>query len=308
MKKSVKKEIHTGEQPIRVLKHNLTTRLVERNEDYIKSLQSDFKLHSYIKYHIADLPLVEKQTPFIDSKGMINLHETYLSYVWIVCYYFHVIHEEMLVIPEWNKRNPSTPKQQNLEIVENAENLFDYGKSLIMGFYPWDKIELPNPEFLDEDTDQGMYILKTNDLFVEVMNFILYHETAHAEYEHIRKKHNISDKEQKNLEIDADTRAIELILSHGKSKKTSELGITIGLASMLFFSKNLEGGKKHPNIDVRLDNALKILKSKNDSPIWSMLVLFLKVWDKQFNIGLTNKPHYETYKDLFHEYFLQIKQ
>ena len=90
MKKSFKKNTHSGEQPIRVLKHNLTTRLVERNEEYIKALHSDFRLNKNIKYHIADLPLMNGQTPFIDQNGMINLHETYLSYVWIVCYYFLV--------------------------------------------------------------------------------------------------------------------------------------------------------------------------------------------------------------------------
>ncbi len=44
MKTSVKQETHIGQQPIRVLKHNLTHRLVERHEGLIKKLQSDFKL------------------------------------------------------------------------------------------------------------------------------------------------------------------------------------------------------------------------------------------------------------------------
>ena len=51
MKVSVKKKSHVGEQPVRVLKHNLTTRLVERNEEYIKSLQSDFRLEKYSISH-----------------------------------------------------------------------------------------------------------------------------------------------------------------------------------------------------------------------------------------------------------------
>ena len=104
MKASVKKETHVGEQPIRVLKHNLTTRLVERNEEYITLLQSDFRLNKNIKYHIAGLPLIDRQTPFIDEEGVINLHETYLSYVWIVCYYFFVLHEEILAIPDLIKQ------------------------------------------------------------------------------------------------------------------------------------------------------------------------------------------------------------
>lgn len=308
MKKSVKKESHNGEQPIRVLKHNLTTRLVERNEEYIKFLHSDFRLNKSIKYHIANLPLVQKQTPFIDSNGMINIHETYLSYTWIVCYHFFVIHEEGFAIPDRLKRNLLVPKPHTPELIDEAKELFVYGKSLIRVFDTWDK-NLPNPEYFDEDSNEGWYILRTNDLFVEVLNFILYHETAHAEYEHIKKvvTENLSNEDQKALEIDADTRAIELILSNGKNRNISELAIIIGLASMLFFSRTVYGGSIHPNIDTRLENAIRIFKPSDDSAIWSMLSLFLKVWDEQFTLGLSNKTEYDNYKDLFYDLLSQVR-
>jgi hypothetical protein len=309
MKKSFKKNTHSGEQPIRVLKHNLTTRLVERNEEYIKALHSDFRLNKNIKYHIADLPLMNGQTPFIDQNGMINLHETYLSYVWIVCYYFLVLHEEGLAIPDQIKRNLPVAKSHTPELILKAKELFDYGKSLIRVFYSWDKENLPNPEFLDEKTDEGWYIQRTNDLYVETLNFILYHETAHAEFEHLKKitTEDLTDKERKSLEIEADTRAIELILSNGRNRNTSELAIIVGLASILFFSNNLDGGAKHPNIDMRLENAIKLFSPSDDSAIWSMLALFMKVWDEQFVLGLTNKTEYDTYKELFYDYLVQLK-
>lgn len=161
MKTSVRKEAHTGEQPIRVLKHNIMTRLVERNEEFIKLLQSDYRLNSGIKYHIANLSLNEKQTPYIDSKGVINIHETYLSYVWIVCYGFFVIHEEGLAIPDRKKRGLLVHKEQNLQLVDIAKELFNYGKSIIASYYPWDTINFPNPEYFDESTEEGWYILRT---------------------------------------------------------------------------------------------------------------------------------------------------
>lgn len=310
MKTSVKKETHVGEQPIRVLKHNLTTRLVERNEKYITLLQSDFRLNKNIKYHITNLPLIDKQTPFIDEEGIINLHETYLSYVWIVCYHFFVLHEEILAIPDLIKQGLPTPKAQNLQLVKDAEELFSYGKSLIVSYSSWDKDNLPNPEFFDEQTEEGGYILRTNDLYVEVLNFILYHETAHAEFEHIKQKNEkeLKNQEQKNLEIEADTRAIELILSNGRNKNISELAITIGLASMLFFRKSLDGGSKHPNIDTRLENAIRLFSPKEDSSIWTMLALFLKIWDKQFALGLAEQPAYDTYKELYYDLLSQMQQ
>ena len=299
MKVSVKKEVHCGEQPIRVLKHNLTTRLVERNEEYIKSIQFDFRLNKNVKYHIARLPLINRQTPFIDEKGIINLHETYLSYIWIVCYYFFVLHEERLVIPDRINRGLLIFRQPNLQLVDDAEKLFDYGKSLIILYYSWDKNNLPNPELFNENTNEGWYILRTNDLFVEVLNFILYHETAHAEFEHIKKVKDLNNEEQKNLEIEADSRAINLILSSNRNRNMSELAIIIGLASMLFFQNSLSGGLKHPNIDTRLENAIRLFSPKEDSSVWTILFLFLRIWNEQFELGLTEqKQSYDNYKEL----------
>lgn len=272
-------------------------------------MQITFKLKGNIKYHIANLPLIKKQTPFIDGNGIINLHETYLSYIWIVCYYFFVLHEEGLAIPDRIKRGLSVHKKPNPQLISTAEELFDYGRSLIMSFTRWDKENLPNPEYFDEATEEGWYILRTNDLYVEVLNFILYHEIAHAEFQHIKEKviNNLNNEEQKKLELEADSRAINLILSNGRNRNISELAIIIGLASMLFFKNNLSGGSKHPNIDIRLENAIKIFNPQEDSCIWTMLALFVKIWDKQFQLGLTEQPEYNTYKDLYYDLLAQIQ-
>jgi len=239
---------------------------------------------------------------------MINLHETYLSYVWIVCYYFFVLHEEGLAIPDCIKRNLPTPKPHNPELIPQARELFDYGKSLVKISSSWDKNYFPNPEYFDEQTDEGYYILRTNDLYVEAINFVLYHEIAHAEFEHIKKITiaNLSNEERKLLELEADTRAIELILSTGRNRNVSELAIIVALASMLFFSNSLDGGKTHPNIDTRLENAIRIFNPLDDSSIWPFLALFFNGWGEQFSLGLKNKPIYNTYKELFYDLLSQI--
>lgn len=309
MKASIKKETHFGEQPVRVLKHNLTTRLVVRNEKHIESLQSSLKLNKAIKYHIANLPLIEKQLPYIDEKGTIHLHETFLSYTWIICYYFFILHEEGFAIPDHINRGVAVHKAHNPQLIREAEELFNYGKSLVVAFTPWDKEFYPNPEFFDENTDEGWYITRTNDLFVEVLNFIIYHETAHAELEHIKKIkfENLTNEQRKPLELEADTRAIELILLNFRNRNLTELAIVVGLLAMLFIKPTLHGGKKHPNIDTRLENAILLFNPAEDSPIWTMASLFLKVWDKQFGLGLQEQPVYDTYKELFHDLLSQVK-
>ncbi len=309
MKKNIRKPTHTGNQPIRVLKHNLTTRLVERNENYINNLLSDFKLSKSIRYNIADLALNEKQCPDIDDEGIINIHETYLSYIWINCYFFFVLHEELLVIPDAKSRGLPYRKEQNIQLYEKARELFDYGISLIKVYSKWDIDYYPNPEYFDESNDEGWYILRTNDLYVETLNFILYHETSHAELEHIKKTKGktLLKEDYVKLEYEADIRAIELMLFNARKKESTELAIAISLATILFFKNNLSGGNKHPNIDERLENAIAKLNPQNDSPIWSLLCLFLKEWSTRFELNVNEGGHYENYKELYYELISQIK-
>lgn len=309
MKVSTKKDTHNGIQPIRVLKHNLTHRLVDRNKELIEELQLDFRLQSHIKYHIAELPLIEKQTPFIESSGHINIHETFLAYIWSITFSMFVMHEEGIAIPDYLKQDLVPPKKHNPEILNLAKELFDYSKSLIRVYSEWDKDYFPNPEYFDENTDEGYYILRTNDLYVEVLNFILYHEIAHAEYEHINniKLNSLTNEEIKKLELEADDRAIELMLFNCRNRNATEIAITIGLASMLFSSNHLNGGSRHPNVDVRIENFLEKMNLPDDSSVWTFLVLFLKMWEQQFNLNFKQKDAYDTYKEVYYELIEQVK-
>ncbi len=168
---------------------------------------------------------------------------------------------------------------------------------------------MPNPEFFDDKSDEGWYISRTNDLYVETLNFILYHETSHAEFEHIRKisASNLSSEKQKELELEADTRAIELMISKNRNQNVTELSIIVGLASILFFKNNLSGGQKHPDIDSRLENAIQILKLRDDSSVWSMLCLFIKEWSMRFSLNVNDKGSYKNYKELYYKLMSQVK-
>ncbi|MCF2218306.1 hypothetical protein H9Q08_03200 [Chryseobacterium sp. PS-8] len=310
MKESMKKETHVGLQPIRVLKHNLTARLENRSKDLIKLLQHNSKLNKYISYESFDEPLINGQKPYIDKDGIIHIHETFLSYLWIISFTMFVLYEEAVAIPDLIKRNIQPPKSQNVELIKLTEELFDYAKSLVRVFSKWDTEYFPNPEFFDRSSDEGFYIERNNDLYVEAMNFILFHEIAHAEFEHIKKKNvkRLNNEELKEMELEADSRAINLLLKEYRSKNLSDLSIIVGLASILFCGQNLSGGNKHPDIDIRLENALQIINPADDSPVWAFLVLFIKLWDKQFSHNFIENSEYDSFKAFYYELITQAKK
>ena len=221
-----------------------------------------------------------------------------------------VLYEEAVAIPDLMKRNIQPPKSQNVELIKLTEELFDYAKSLVRVFSKWNIEYFPNPEFFDRSSDEGFYIERNNDLYVEAMNFILFHEIAHAEFEHIKKKNvnSLNNEELKEMELEADSRAINLLLNQYRSKNLSDLSIIVGLASILFCVQNLSGGNKHPDIDIRLENALQIINPADDSPVWAFLVLFIKLWDKQFSHNFIENSEYDSFKDFYYELITQAKK
>lgn len=312
MKSSILKDTHIGNQPIRVLKHNITHRLESFLNNHLKILIEKENIKGYIKYHIADLSLSDNQKPYINDKGEINIHETYLSYIWIINFTFFVLYDEALAKPIQIKQNQPNIKDPDNELIDLSKGLFDYGKSLIVSFSKWDKEYFPNPEYFDENTNEGFYILRTNDLFVNTMNFILCHELAHAEFEHLKNidANKLNLDQIKNLEREADNRAIELMLNSRKTvnNRAVELGILTGIVSILYFKSNLKGGPKHPDVDERLLNFLTILNPKNQDPIWGIACLCFNLWEKQFNLNISYKNYVEDFKEQFIHIYKQIKQ
>jgi hypothetical protein len=184
---------HKGDQPIRVLQHNITHQFETTNPTFIelsKKVIKDNGLEPGIDYFInndAITNLVDghSQTPYVKNKK-IAIHETFLSYVWCISYSFLVLYDEAVAKPSQN----NTAKRELFEIdegrIKKAEQLFKYGISIIKTFTPWDKDKLPNPELFE--SNDAFWIEKANGLFVFAMNFILCHEFAHVEKKHLEKR------------------------------------------------------------------------------------------------------------------------
>lgn len=282
---------HAGNQPIRVLQHNVTFQFETTNPTFVELTKTVIKnkgLKAGIGYYINDKAILEKvdghyQTPFVDEHGKIHVHETFLSYVWCVCYSMLVLYEEAIAKVSQNQVSKTLLHEIDVKKIDKAQELFDYAKSLIAYYSVWDKTNLPNPE--EYTADDVFFIERANGLFIYSMNFILCHEFAHIELDHLakRKQGQNTTSDILKFEKEADLRSMDLVLNGvtDKTKLSAEIGVLMGLCSMLFFKQKSET-TTHPAIDDRIHKLIEKVNASNADPHWGIAVLAFKLWDNQF--------------------------
>lgn len=313
------KSTHKGNQPIRVLQFNVLKHFEETHFDFINLLKESNKKHNLafgIVYHKVEEPIVKKvyghiQTPFIEDTGQvkrITIHETFLSYVWCISYSLFVLYDEAIAKTSQIRHNIKPAPLVDQNKIELAQEVFNYGKSLIRVFDKWDKKLLPNPELYS--LDDSFYIERANGLYLTAINFILCHEYAHAEKDHFNKQKKVRNDYSKLIELEkeADDRAIELILKGvtSKTKTTKLLGTLIGLCCMLYFNHETKG-TKHPDTDDRIDNLLsRIEHTPENDNLWGIASLAYKLWDMQFSKLMIFPQEVELFKHLYDDIRQQV--
>ena len=307
---------HEGNQPIRVLQHNVTFQFETTNPTFVELTKTIIKekgLQPGISYYISDKAILETvdghiHTPFVDSNGKITIHETFLSYVWCICYSMLVLYEEGIAKASQNQVSKTMIYNIDIAKIEKAQELFDYAKSLIVTFTKWDKRHLPNPE--EYSQDDVFFIERANGLFIYAMNFILCHEFAHVENDHIEKAKSGQNTISHilNFEKEADERAMDLVLTGAteKTKLSAEIGVLIGLASMLFFKQKSET-TTHPATDDRMHELIKRANPSNADAHWGIATLAFKLWDDQFIKNFTWPTQVHDLKELYETIRNEIK-
>lgn len=287
-----------GDQPIRVLEHNIIHSLENTNPDFIKysmDLRGNYNFSSDILYHISNLP-VNGHTAFVgieDNTIKIHLYETFASYVWGICYSLFVIHEETIL----SEINGSDSIK-----LQRAYDLFNYSLSLVESYSDWNKLTLPNPEYymkVEED-----YILKTNSLFCNAIRFVLCHEISHIENEDFNRYTPIKSK---IIEEEADYTAMEMIsLNATEDKNDRAYGSTIGVISMIFLSKEIYSNT-HPDIDKRISNIIEYYSpDDNNHKLWLLACMAITLWNGKYNLGHMIETG-STYKEAFFNTFQGIR-
>ncbi|MGX9987228.1 hypothetical protein [Soonwooa purpurea] len=274
-------KIHKGKQPVRVLHYMNIFIFQNTHPVFSKELSDAFTNDGFSKtidIIYGDEPI---RTPFIrKADKRIILQETFLSYLWSLIHNIYTLYIYKIDYPRINKKAGAVVYEIDNDAIDKAEELFQYAKSLKVSFYKWDIEHLPNPEYYD--AEKRNFIEQPNVFYSEAIKFILAHEYIHA------IKHINTDSRQTELEmeIEADYEAIEL-LKKGIIPNTDHYmiiqgGIIFGVLSLLFLKQTTQS-TTHPNTEDRLINAILQLHINEESIIWDISLIALKLWDEQFS-------------------------
>lgn len=246
--------------------------------------------------------------PYIQGiNGSIWLQETFLSYLWGVCYGALVVYDEALVRPRITSGYVRSAEQQ--ELIDGATALFDYALSLFKRFNRWPLTQLPNPEMYSPI--EAHYVSKADAAFVMATVFIMLHEYAHFYLGHLEEDAIQAagsppppSEERKADEFAADRYAIETMLegaaaANPETAYTMRCGIVLGLGAILLPHTTLDGGAEHPDPHQRLRAGLLLLGQDPVDNLWGLGAMLLALWSSMQGKPAVGGHPYTSLQELF---------
>jgi hypothetical protein len=317
MKKSYfNPQTHVGNQPVRVLKWNILHQWENTHPDFWKEFNALLHKHGlkpFVKYDYTEAPIWDAKNPgnplvpFVDANKEITIQETFLSFVWTICYSHLVFFEEGVNKPLLNQIH-GHKHEIDRAALHDAGNLYRYGVSLIHSFSRWDKESLPNPEMY---ANSEFYVEKANGLFTFAVAFILCHELAHIDLDHIRDIY-VGKFDQVLDETAADRQAVLTMLRgaiDSKMKFNYGAGMLLGFCSLLILKRELTD-PTHPDIDERIERMLREQNLDDLSPLWGLATMSFRLWDDLHNAPTPRirwPESGDTFKELFYMVLGQFK-
>jgi len=302
-----------GNQPVRVLHKILKFFFYTSNASFAKELY-ELMVSGGIKIEIeittGDEAIIQNSkelTPYVDANKQLEIHESFLSYVWCISYSMYILYNETVDYPNINKDEGFEKYKQSPEEIERAKLLLEYGLSIIHIFTEWDKDKLPNPEIFQAELKD--YTQQSSAIFTEAIKWILAHEYTHIK-DHIDQ---ISSKTTNShifkWELEADENATQVLKESIKDESHSIFvhgGIVCAILSLMFLSSETKS-VTHPNTEDRLTNALEQLDLTDDNFAWGLSCLGLKYWGNTYGKTIDLKKVGNSYKDLYYRIIKQIK-
>lgn len=280
------------ESPIRCLLPHITGKFENTYKDfsqYAKTLIEQQKVDPIIS--LDDTGKFASPVAMA-SFGKIIINEPFMCALWSFCYYYFVMHEEY-VVPYYNEG-----KSVKNQILDEAEKLFQWGKSLKNGYSCWPQ-DLPMPIQYAGNS----YVHIVNQIFLYAMNFIMCHEFAHIVK--APQKGTLIEQER-----EADDVAFELMLKgrDGNNDFTIYLGVIMGLATLIVLNSNIKDSPTHPSSISRLDTFMKRINLEETHTLWCITTIILHDWNMRNDFEFVFPMESDTFKSRYEEMMGIIKK
>jgi hypothetical protein len=292
-----------GIQPVRVLPYNIMDWFLNITPDFEGEFNFEIDsngLNKQIVYRIDRSPI--KEVAEISMQKQITIHENFNQYLWALSYSLLVLFDEGIHRPTIEGRFKG--QFDDTPHVKEAWELFKEALKFTQEYNDRIFFHYPNPETKSDKIHVGL----ANGIYSASMTFILLHEFGHQYYGHLDYYPSSSEESRKD-ELTADDYAIDKISQtfSEQNGRTNKMGVVIGMLSLMFLSRELDGGDSHPDLDVRLKNAIEKLELDELDNLWGIASMGLNLWTGYFNHNIIIPVAGETYKELFYSTYYQLQ-
>lgn len=238
-----------------------------------------------------------------EKVSQITISEPYCQFLWTLCYAMVVIVDEYILRPRQNTVPPLDEKRVDIacEVFNTGMKVFD--KNSLISFA--DFYILPNAcdsKIKDVST--------TNHIYIYALCYILFHEYAHFELKHLD-----AINETKDDEYCADTFAFcNICLASTKQDEMAKyLGCIIGLGSLFFVDKTLNGDQIHPDTDDRMNRLISSIRDQNIDNIelcYHFVIALYKIWALYYELEyptISNTIYIDEYYEIYYKFYNAFK-
>jgi len=287
-----------GNQPIRVLNFRILE-YFENEELRFDELLEIAKGDGIEHYSTDPLKIVFKfrdtkveNAAYARSNNTILLHETFLSYLWCVCFSSIVNFKESI-------HKPRLGRASHEGLIKHEKYIYDYSKSLLVSYSRWDKTK-PNPEYYSRES--AWMINVTTDAYLDAVWFIVLHEYAHILYGHTGRSFLGEDTTAGRFrydEIQADqfaSKMCDINLDNTEDGKKEErlTGFVLGLLALMMSGNHLDY-PNYPHIHVRVVAVLNTISWSELNLAWGVCASVFQRWANEY--GYSNLKVRTEYKN-----------
>jgi Peptidase U49 len=297
--------------PISALEHNVIHEFERRAKANAHDLKSSVTSGKVVPTLELMLDKIPPRGPCANLETReITIYESHLAYLWAFVYSSFVLFEEGIQKPmlagAFNGR-----LELNNPLLQRAAALQNWAIKFVRCYSEWSVDELPNPAKV-ESASEKFYVPKVNNLFLQAVNFLLFHEYGHLVLGHCADGGRDWTLAQ---EQDADNYATTFFIEPGTPEKERQvvgISIVLLLASCVFIPERISGlwQVKHPHLHDRIRNGISSLNLESEESkfyIYYLASVALQTYLLEKGVDCP-QLEIETAEELFFEYLARIDE